>query len=149
MKFRSEVQLNGKTATGLPVPAKVVADLDAGQRPKVLVTISGYTYRSSIAPWGGHFMIPLSAEHRTGAGVAPGDKVQVTVELDSAPRVVEIPPDFAKALTADPVAKEFFDGLSFSNKRVHTVSIEGAKTSETRQRRIEKSVGLLREGRVR
>jgi uncharacterized protein YdeI (YjbR/CyaY-like superfamily) len=73
----------------------------------------------------------------------------VTLELDTAPREVDVPPDLAAALDADPAARAFFDGLSYSNKRVHTLSVEDAKTPETRARRVEKAVALLREGKVR
>jgi uncharacterized protein YdeI (YjbR/CyaY-like superfamily) len=75
--------------------------------------------------------------------------VEVEVQLDTAPRVIEVPEDLAAALDADPMARTTFDGLSYSNQRYHVESVTGAKTPETRQRRIEKSVGLLREGRPR
>lgn len=94
-------------------------------------------------------MLPLSAEHRAGAGVGAGDEVDVGLELDAAPREVEVPPDFAKALSADPAAKACFEELSYSNQRWHVLSIEGAKAAETRKRRIDKSIATLREGRAR
>ncbi len=149
MRFRSTIRLNGKTATGIPVPAEIVGGLEAGKRPKVLVTIGDHTYRSSIAAWGDDYMLPFAAEHRDATGLAAGDDVDVTLELDTAPREVEVPPDFAKALKAEPTAKSFFEGLSYSNQRWHVLSIEGAKAAETRQRRIERSVAMLREGRAR
>lgn len=149
MKFRSTVHLSGKTATGIRVPDDVVEELASGKRPPVRVTIGDYAYRSTIAPMGGEFWIPLSAEHRAGAGLAAGDEVEVTVELDTAPREVDVPPDFARALDDDADARRTFDGLSYSNKRWHVLSIEGAKTPETRQRRIAKSVAILHEGRAR
>jgi hypothetical protein len=137
----------GKTATGIQIPDEIVAKLGAGKRPPVKVTIKGYTYRSTVAPMGGVFMVGVSAENREAAGVAGGDTVQVDIELDSAPREVTVPPDFAKALKRDAQAKKMFDTLSPSNKKWHVTSIEGAKTAETRQRRIEKSVAMLQEGR--
>ena len=75
--------------------------------------------------------------------------MEVDIEVDTAPREVTVPDDFAKVLEADPAAKRTFDGLSYSNKNWHVLSIEGAKTPETRQRRIAKSVDTLREGRPR
>lgn len=149
MTFRATIQQNGKTATGIPVPPEVVEGLGSGKHPKVRATIGDYSYRSSVAAWGDRFMLPLSAEHRQGAGVEAGDEVEVGLELDTAPREVDVPPDFAKALRAEPAAKAFFAGLSYSNQRWHVLSIEGAKAAETRQRRIEKSVSMLREGRAR
>ena len=149
MGFRATIEQGGKTATGIEVPAGAVEALGAGKRPKVRVTIGGHTYRSSIASMGGRFMLPVSAEVREAAGVAAGDVVDVTLELDTSPRTVEVPPDLAEALAEHAEAKVFFDGLSYSAQRWHVLSIEGAKTPETRQRRVEKSVAMLREGRAR
>jgi len=149
MRFRATIKQSGRTATGIRVPEEVVAALGSGKRPAVRVTIGGHTYRSTVAPMGGAFMIGVSAENRARAGVAAGDEVDVEIELDTAPREVAVPPDFARALKRDQAAKRAFDGLSYSNKQWHVMSIEGAKTLETRQRRIAKSIGLLREGRTR
>jgi hypothetical protein len=148
MRFQTVLQLDGKTATGISVPAEVVERLGTSKRPAVSVTINGYTYRSTIAAYPGVFMLPVSAAVRAAAGLTAGDTVDVDVELDNAPRVVEVSPDFAAALDAAPDARRFFEGLSYSNKRRFTLSIEDAKTPETRQRRIEKSVATLREGRI-
>ncbi len=146
VKFRAIVELGGKTATGLEVPLDIVEGLASNKRPAVRVTINGYTYRSTVATMGGRYMIPLSAENRAAAGVTAGDEVTVGVELDTQPREVTVPADLAAALDADPVATRTFDQLSYSRKRWHILSVEGAKTAETRRRRIEKSLALLREG---
>ena len=123
--------------------------LGAGKRPKVLVTIRGYSYRSSVAVMGGTYMIGVSAENRAGAGVKGGDEVDVELELDTAPREVAVPAEFAAALAADPDAQRTFDGLSYSNKSWHVLQIDGAKSAETRGRRIARSIAALREGRIR
>jgi len=145
--FRATLQLNGKTATGIRVPDEVVAALGTQKRPAVHVTLAGYAYRSTVASMRGVFMLPVSADVREQAGVAAGDELDVTLELDTQPREVSVPPDFADALDHDPHAPRFFDGLSYSNRLRHVLSIEGAKTDETRQRRIAKSVAALREGK--
>src|SRR3981189_3334361 len=147
MRFRANIELAGKTATGIEVPAAVVTKLGSSKKPAVRVTIKGYTYRSTVASMGGRFMLPVSAEVREATGVAARDKVDVDVELDTAPRVVTVPADFARALTREPAAKRFFEGLSFSNKQRIVIAIESAKTPETRERRIGKSVSSLLEGR--
>jgi hypothetical protein len=147
-RFRAVLQLHGKTATGIAVPAAVVAALGVGKRPAVGVTLNGYSYRSTVAPMGGAFMLPVSAEIRAGAGVVAGDEVQVELVLDTAPREIGVPPDFAAALDAEPEARRHFEALSYSNKRRHVSSITEAKTPETRQRRIAKAVATLREGGV-
>lgn len=148
MQFQASLLLGGKTATGIQVPPEIVAGLGPGKRHAVRVTINGYTYRSTVAPMGGEFMLPVSAEVRERAGVAAGDTVDVDIERDDEPRVVDVPTDFAAALDRDAEAKRFFEGLSYSNKRRFVLGIEEAKTAETRQRRIAKAVGTLREGRV-
>ena len=149
MRFRTTILQSGKTAAGIEVPAEIVDALGAGKRPKVKVTIRDYTYRSSIAVMGGTFMIGVSAENRAGAGVNGGDEVDVDLELDTEPREVAIPADFAAALAAEPDAARTFDGLSYSNKSWHTYQLAAAKSDETRQRRIAKSIEALREGRIR
>jgi hypothetical protein len=149
MRFRTTLEQAGKTATGIEVPSTVVEGLGAGKRPAVRVTINGFTYRSSIASVGRRFMVGVSAENRAGAKVAGGDVVDVDIELDTAPRVVEVPKDFAAALKKDAKAKATFDSLSYSNQGWHVSSIERAKTEETRQRRIARSVAALRAGRPR
>jgi hypothetical protein len=149
MRFRTMILQSGRTATGIQVPEEVVQALGAGRRPAVKVTVNGYTYRSTVAVMGGAFMISLSAEHRAAAGVAVGEEVDVDIDLNTAPREVSVPADFAAALDAEPAARRTFDGLSYSNKSWHMLQVEGAKTDETRQRRIAKSVDILKQGRAR
>ena len=143
--FRTTLVQAGKTATGIEVPADVVARLGTGKRPPVRVTINGHTYRSTVAVMGGAFMIPVSAENRQSAGIVGGEEVAVELELDALPREVVVPPDFAEALAHDPSAKRRFDSLSYSHQRARVLAVEGAKTPETRQRRIAKAVATLRE----
>ena len=145
--FSAVVLLGGKTATGIRVPPAVVARLAAGKRPPVRVTVGAHTYRSTVAVMGGAYMVPLSAENRSLARVAAGDHVDVRLELDTEPREVTVPADFALALAEEPDAQEFFDRLSYSQKRWFVDGIEAAKTVETRDRRIAKAVGMLCEGR--
>lgn len=147
--FRTTVQVNGKTAMGFEVPESAVEALGAGKRPPVTVTINGYTYRNSIAVMGGTYMIGVSSEHRGPAGVTGGDAIDVTLALDTAPRVVEVPPDFQAALDADSAARATFEGLSYSNRSWHVLQVTGTKNPDTRARRVEKSIAALREGRVR
>ena len=148
MRFRATLELAGKTATGFRVPAEVVAALGTSKRPPVRVTINGHTSRNTVAVYGGVFMLGVSAEHRAAAGVQAGDELDVDIELDTAPREVTVPPDFADALDADAEARRCFDRLSYSHKQRHILAIEQAKTVETRQRRIAKAVSDLHEGQA-
>lgn len=147
MRFRTTLLQGGKTATGFEVPAEVVESLGKGKKPPVRVTINGHTYRSTVAVMSGVFMVGVSADNREAAGVRGGDEVDIDIELDTEKREVTVPPDLAEALDKEPEAKKFFDSLSYSNKSRHVLSIEGAKTEETRQRRLEKAISLFREGR--
>lgn len=130
----------------MEVPAAVVEELGAGKKPPVRVTVGGHTYRSTVAVMGGRYLLPLSAEHRTAAGVAAGDDVEVDIELDTEPREVAVPEDLRVALDGDPAAREAFERLSYSHRRRHVLAVEDAKTPETRQRRVAKALETLRSG---
>jgi Bacteriocin-protection, YdeI or OmpD-Associated/Domain of unknown function (DUF1905) len=145
VKFHTKILQAGKTATGIQIPDEVIEKLGAGKKPPIKVTINGATYRSTVAVMGGKFMVGVSAENRAKTGVSGGDEVDVEIALDTEPREVTVPADFAKALKANPEAKKKFDGLSYSKKQAFVVSIEGAKTQETRERRVEKAVTELSE----
>ncbi|MFL5680992.1 MAG: YdeI/OmpD-associated family protein [Chloroflexota bacterium] len=149
MKFRTTLLQSGPTATGMRIPDEVVESLGKGKRPPVRVTINGYTYRNTVAVMDGTYMVGVSAEHRAGAGVKGGDTVDVDIELDTEPREVTVPADLAAALDAEPAARRTFDSLSYSNRSWHALQIEGAKTAETRERRIAKSIEALKDGRPR
>jgi hypothetical protein len=149
MRFQATLLLAGKTATGIEVPAEVIAALDGGKKPPVRVTLGRHVYRSTIAPRGDRFLLPVSAEHRKSAGVAAGDVVDVDLELDTEPREVSVPADLSSALEGDRKASEFFGSLSYSQKRWYVLPIEQARAPETRERRVAKAIEMLRDGRKR
>lgn len=146
ISFDTTIHQTGNN-TGIIVPEEIVSQLNAGKKPAVNVTVNNYTYRNSIASMGGRFLISVSADIRSKTGIKGGDKVTVTLELDIQPREVVLPADFEKALKANKEAKAFFDTLSYSNKQRYVLPIGEAKTEETRQRRIEKAVKELNEGK--
>ncbi|PRZ43476.1 uncharacterized protein DUF1905 [Antricoccus suffuscus] len=141
--FQAVVELHGKTATGFEVPAEVVSALGTTKKPPVVVTVGGHTYRSTVAVYGGVFMLPLSAENRTAAGLKAGDRVQVELQLDTAERTIEVPATLAAALDSRSGARAAFDALSYSNQRQRVLSVESAKREETRDARIAKIVDEL------
>jgi hypothetical protein len=145
MEYRTTVVLGGKTATGLQVPDDVVEKLGAGKRPPVVVTVGGYSYRTTVAPMGGAFWVPLAAEHREAAGVAAEQEVDVRIELDSAPREVTLPADLDAAL--DDEGRRTYHSLAYSHQKEWVRWVEEAKKPETRATRIEKTAAALREGR--
>jgi hypothetical protein len=148
-RFRTTILQSDKTATGIVVPNDVLIAFGAGKKPAVTVTLNGYTYRSSIATVNGRFMVGVSADVRAAAGVKGGDELEVTIDLDTAPREVDVPADFATALAKEPAAKAFYESLSYSLRKLHADSINGAKTPETRERRLAKAMELMRAGRAR
>jgi len=124
-----------KDATGIPVPDEAVVTLGGGKRAPVKATINGYTYGTTLAVMRGTSMLSLSAQHRDAAGLTAGDTVDVTLELDTVPRIVDVPADLATALSAH-AARGAFDALSNSARKEHVRQVESAKTQETRDRRI-------------
>lgn len=146
MRFTGELQSHGGTTTGFVVPEEIVEGLGGGRRPKVTVTVNGHTWRSSIASMGGQMLLGVSKDNREAAGVHAGEVLDVEVELDTAPRTVDVPPLLAEALAADPGAKAAWDALSYSHQRAHAEPIAATKNEETRQRRVDKTMSILREG---
>ena len=146
--FDTTVAAHGNN-TGIVVPDDVIEQLGAGKRPPVLVDVNGYEYRSTVAVMSGTFMVGISAAVREATGLKGGDPIRVTLTLATTPREVNVPDDFAAALAADTQAKAFFEKLSNSLQRYHVDNINGAKTPETRQRRVEKAVALFRDGKKR
>jgi hypothetical protein len=143
MEFRAELERVGTNTTGFEVPAAIVEGLGGGGRPKVVVTVNGFEYRSSIARMGGRYLLGVSAERRTAAGIEGGQVLDVTVVLDTAERTVTVPGDLAAALDANPAAKAAFDKLSYSHQSRHVLAIEGTKKPETRARRVAAAVEKL------
>src|SRR5215475_10430140 len=112
-------------------------------RAPVIVTLNGYTYRSTIASMGGEVCIPLRKSNREAAGLEGGETIDVRIELDTDHRETKPPADFIKALKASPTAWDRWQELSYTHQREHVEAIEGAKKPETRARRIESAVRLI------
>jgi hypothetical protein len=140
--FTTVLELARKTATGIEVPPDVVEALGGGKRAAVMVTIAGYRYASTIASMGGRFLVPVAAEHREAARLTAGDTIEVSLDLDTAPRTVDVPDDLAAAL-AETGVREAFDALSPSARKAHVTTVTGTTVAETRARRIAKVVTSL------
>lgn len=143
MDFTTELEATGGTTTGFVVPDAVVDALGAGRRPKVAVTVNGHTWRTSIAPMGGRYLVGASAAVRAAAGIAAGETHTVTVEVDDAPRTVEVPDELAAALAASPTAAAAWATLSYSQQRQHIDPLSKAKAPETRARRVAATMAAL------
>jgi hypothetical protein len=131
-----------KNVTGIEVPADVVASFGAGQRPRLQITVNGYSFASTVGKMGGKFMMSLSATHRAAAGVAGGDAVEVYVDLAPEPPKVTVPDDLSVALAAAGLADGFVRAAP-SRRKEWVRSIEDAKAPETRAKRIQKVVDAL------
>ncbi|MEW1693246.1 YdeI/OmpD-associated family protein [Streptomyces sp. NPDC091265] len=143
MKFWAHVE-PPEPMRGLEVPPEVVAALGGGARPPVVITVNGHSWKSRVALLRGRHLLGLSNANRQAAGVVIGEEVEIEVEVDTEPRVVVEPPDFARALDDDSVARAAYNNLAYSRKREHVRAIESAKKPETRRRRIEKAIATLR-----
>ncbi|GAA2444084.1 YdeI/OmpD-associated family protein [Agromyces soli] len=142
MRFETTMSQLGNN-TGIEMPPEVIEALGGGKRPPVLVRVNGYEYRSTVGVMGGRSLIPFSSDKRAETGIGGGDAIEVEVELDTAPRTVEVPADFRAALEAAPGAVAAFEALAPSHKKAHVTAIEQAKAAETRQRRIDAAVAKL------
>jgi hypothetical protein len=143
--FRTTLFASGGNNVGIVVPEDVVLSFGRGKRVPVTVTIDGgYTYRNTISSMGGQFLISFNSQTRAATGRGAGDEVEVTLELDDAPRTVEVPDALARAFAAEPAVADAWAGLSYSKRRAHADAIATAKTEETRNRRLEKVLAELR-----
>jgi bacteriocin resistance YdeI/OmpD-like protein/uncharacterized protein DUF1905 len=148
VSFKTRLHQTGNN-TGIVVPPASMVELGAGKRPPVLVELNGYTYRSTVGVMGGKHMVSVSAAVRKETGLKGNDPVSVTLTLADSPRPVEIPEDLETAFARNKPARAFFNSLSNSLQRFHIDAINGAKTPETRHRRIDKSISLFLEGKKR
>jgi Domain of unknown function (DUF1905)/Bacteriocin-protection, YdeI or OmpD-Associated len=143
--FRTTLWAAGGKNVAIVVPEDIVAAFGRGKRVPVVVTIDGgYQYRNTIASMGGQFLISFNAETRQSTGRGAGDEVEVRLDLDDAPRVVEVPGDLAAELAHDDTAKAAWEKLSYSHQRAHAESITGAKAPATRARRVANVLAALR-----
>jgi hypothetical protein len=142
MKFSTKMAQMGNN-TGIEVPADVVTALGAGKRPPVNVNVNGYEYRSTVAPMGGKYLLPFSADRRKESGIHGGDPIDVELTLDSASRTVEVPDDLQAALNSSATAAAAWGKLSYTHRKEHVRSVLDAKKTETRTRRIAAVVAKL------
>jgi hypothetical protein len=140
-------RLRGDHGALIQVPPEVMAQLGPARRPRVCVTVNGVELRTTIAVYDDTPYIGLRREIRTAAGVAAGDEIELSIELDTAPRIVSVPDDFAAALAADAAVHASFDALAYTGRREYVQWIVDARRPETRQRRVHDAVELLKAGR--
>jgi hypothetical protein len=149
IRFTAQLQPRGPAAAVVLDDAQVAAVGQGAKRFPVTATVNGYTWRTSVSRMRGEFLLGLNREVREGAGVQAGDEVEVTVELDAAPREVEVPAALAAALAADPQASASFGRMAFTHRKEYARWVAEAKAEETRQRRVQQALGMIRAGKTR
>jgi hypothetical protein len=122
---------------------------EGAKRFPVVATVNGYTWRTTVTRMRGEFLLGLNRAVRGEAGVDVGDTVEVELELDTAPRQVQVPEALAKALAGDSVARAAFDRLAYTHRKEYARWIDEAKRDETRQRRVAQALEMLRQGEHR
>lgn len=149
IKFRAQLQRRGPAAAVVLDEEQVAAVGEGAKRFPVVATVNGYTWRTSVARMGGEFLVGLSREVREGAGVEAGDEVEVSIELDQAPREVDVPAALATALAADGEAAAAFERMAFTHRKEYARWVAEAKRDETRERRVAQAVEMIRSGKTR
>ncbi len=149
IQFTTQLKPRGPAAAVVLDDDQVAAVGEGAKRFPVAATVNGCTWRTSVSRMGGEFVVGVSKEVRQGAGVQAGDEVEVIIELDTAPREVEVPEALAAALAADARAKTSFDGMAFTHRKEYARWIAEAKSDETRQRRVRQALEMLRAGKAR
>lgn len=149
IRFHTQLQARGPAAAVVLDEEQVAAVGEGAKRFPVVATVNGYTWRTSVARMGGEFLVGLSREVRDGAGVQAGDEVEVSVELDQAPREVDVPEALAAALAADAEAAAAFERMAFTHRKEYARWVAEAKREETRERRVAQAVEMIRTGKTR
>ena len=143
-RFEGTLEQHG-SGTLLEVPFDVRAVFGKARAP-VRGTVNGYPFRTTVATYGGRYFLGFRREIREAAGFDDGDRLSIVLELDDEPRTVEVPRELGAALAADDAAKAAFERLSYTHRREYVEWVSGAKREETRRARLERAVGMLRDG---
>jgi hypothetical protein len=144
-RFTAELEAGRGGGAMVLVPPELATALGGLRQMRVVGTVNGVAYQSSVMPYGGRgLFLGVHKATREAAGVMPGERVDVVVSRDERPRVVEIPAELGAALAADPAARAAFDRLSFTNRKEMAGAVADAKRPETRERRLAAAMTRLR-----
>jgi hypothetical protein len=149
IQFKAQLQPRGPAAAVVLDEAQVAAVGEGAKRFPVTATVNGYTWRTSVTRMGGEFLLGFPRDVREKAGVQAGDEIDVNLALDAGPREVEVPPALAEALAADPEASTAFGQMAFTHRKEYVRWIAEAKKDETRQRRVEQALEMIKAGKPR
>ena len=148
LRITTTLQARGPAAAVVLDDHQVEQIGEGAKRFPVQATINGYTWRSTVTRMGGEFLLGLNKAVRDGAGAQAGDPVEVAIELDTAPRQVEMPEALASALAKDRAAQRAFDALSFTHRKEYARAVAEAKRPETRDRRVAQTIEKLKEAKA-
>lgn len=147
VRLTTTLAARGPAAAVVLDDAQVAAIGEGAKRFPVRATINGHSFRTTVTRMRGEFLLGLNREVRESAGAEAGDNVEVAIELDTAPREVDVPEALANALADDPAARATFDALSFTHRKEYARWVAEAKRAETRDRRVAKTLEELRTGK--
>jgi hypothetical protein len=149
VRFTTTLVERGPAAAVVLDDDQVAAVGEGARRFPVAATVNGHRWRTTVARMRGEFLVGLNREVREAAGVEAGDIVEVSLELDAAPREVELPEALGAALSRDAAAKAAFERLAYTHRKEYARWVSEAKREETRERRVAKALRMLREGKTR
>ena len=149
LRLTAELVARGPAAAIVLDDAQVEQLGEGAKRFPVRATVNGYSWRTTVTRMRGEYLLGMNREVREAAGAEAGDRVEAVIELDNAPREVEVPEALAGALSADPVAGATFEALAYTHRKEYARWIAEAKREETRDRRVQEALAMLREGRTR
>jgi hypothetical protein len=149
IRFTATLEPRGPAAAVVLDDDQVAAVGEGAKRFPVVATVNGYSFRNSVMRMGGEFLLGLNRAVRQEAGIEAGDTVDVQLELDTAPREVDVPAPLADALAKDAKARAAFEGMAYTHRKEYARWIAEAKRDETRERRVARALEMLREGKTR
>jgi len=149
IRVTSTLVARGPAAAVVLEEEQVAAVGEGAKRFPVRATVNGYTWRATVTRMGGEFLLGFSRAVREEAGAEAGDTVELELELDTAPREVEVPESLAGALADDPAARAAFEALAYTHRKEYARWVQEAKRDETRQRRVAQAIRMLHEGKTR
>lgn len=143
--FRSKIELRGRGGHVIALPSELDPKATFGAvRARVLARVGELEYRTTLTRYDGVDYLGITKANLVAADLSEGDAVSVELVPDTAPRAVVVPPQLAAVLAGEPALQAFFDSLSFTHRREYADWIAAAKREDTRARRVEKAIEMLR-----
>lgn len=146
--FEATIEAADRGGAFVFIPFDVKEAFGSG-RPKIRALVDGHEYRGSLVNMGQGHVLGMRKDVRAAIGKDVGDTVRVAVELDTAPREVDVPAELGEALDGAPEVAERYAAMSYTHRREYAQWVAEAKKQETRDRRAAKAIEMIRHGRSR